>query len=98
MTAREQLWYLIDGIHNKEYDTNTFCDEFVRIYCHETDKDSLTEDERIEFKDLFDMAARFSDYEEDLLIPNAFFSEKDILEKVESIRGKLHSTMQHENS
>lgn len=85
MTAREQLWYLIQGVLDGSYEIKTFCDEFYRIYNFETDKAELTEQEKSEFEEMFEMVARFSDFEEDLKIPNMYFSAEEILTKVRNI-------------
>lgn len=86
MTAREQLWYLISGVVAGDYEVKTFCDEFYRVYNFETDKTQLTEQEKSEFEELFRMVARFSDFEEDLKIPNMYFGEKEILEKAKEVQ------------
>lgn len=85
MTAREQLWYLIQGVLDGSYEIKTFCDEFYRIYNFETDKAELTEQEKSEFEEMFEMVARFSGFEEDLKIPNMYFSAEEILTKVRNI-------------
>ena len=89
MTEREQLWYLINGVLNYKYDVKTFCSEFTRIYDLEVDYDELPDEENVEFADLCEMAARFSDDEKELGIPNMFFSEENILEKVRCVKEKL---------
>lgn len=66
MTAREQLWYLINGVVDGSYEVKFFCDEFYRIYNFETDKTQLIVQEKSEFEELFEMAAQFSEFEEDL--------------------------------
>ena len=86
MTAREQLWYLINGVVDGSYEVKIFCDEFYRIYNFETDKAQLTEQEKGEFEELFEMAARFSEFEEDLKIPNMYFSGDEILAKVREVQ------------
>lgn len=86
MTAREQLWYLINGVLSGSYEVKTFCDEFYRIYNFETDKAELTEQENKEFRELFEMAARFSDFEEDLKLPNVYYSWEEILAKVKEVQ------------
>lgn len=82
MTERESLWYLINGLNNKDYDIKTFCSEFTRIFDLELDYDELNTEERKEFYELCEMAGRFSDDKEELLIPNMYCNEKDIREKV----------------
>jgi len=86
MTAREQLWYLINGVIDGSYEVKIFCDEFERIYNFETDKAQLTEQEKREFEELFRMAARFSVFEEDLKIPNMYFSGEEILAKAKEVQ------------
>lgn len=86
MTAREQLWYLINGVVDGSYEVKTFCDEFERIYNFETDKAEFTEQEKSEFEELFRMVARFSEFEEDLKIPNMYFGKEEILAKVSVVQ------------
>ena len=89
MTEREQLWYLINGVLNYKYDVKTFCAEFTRIYDLEVDYDELSDEENAVFADLCEMATRFSDDEKELGIPNMFFSEENILEKVRCVKEKI---------
>ena len=89
MTAKEQLWYLIKGVLDGSYEVKTFCDEFCRIYNFETDKAELTEQENKAFDELFHMAARFSEFEEDLKFPNMYFSGEEILAKVRVVQKLL---------
>lgn len=86
MTAREQLWYLINGVIDGSYEVKIFCDEFERIYNFETDKAQLTEQEKRGFEELFRMVARFSEFEEDLKIPNMYFSKEEILAKAKEVQ------------
>ena len=86
MTAREQLWYLIHGVQDGSYEVKTFCDGFYRIYNFETDKAELREQEKSEFEELFEMVARFSDFEEDLKIPNMYYSGEEVLAKVKEVQ------------
>lgn len=78
MTAREQLWYLIRGVVNGSYEVTIFCDEFERIYNFETEEEQLSEQERSMFRSLSKMASRFSEFEEDLKIPNMYYNKEDI--------------------
>lgn len=86
MIVKEQLWYLINGVLDGSYEVKTFCDEFYRIYNFETDESQLTEQEKCEFEELFDIVARFSEFEEDLKIPNMYYSGDEILQKVKEVR------------
>ena len=90
MTVREQLWYLINGVVDGSYEVKTFCDEFYRIYNFETDNVQLTEQEKSAFEELFRMAARFSEFEEDLKIPNMYFSREEILDKAKEVQNIPH--------
>ena len=85
MTEKEQLWYLINGLLNNSYDIRIFCSEFTRIYDLEADYEQLTEQENNEFRDLSEMAGRFSDDEAELKIPNMYYSKENILDKVRYI-------------
>lgn len=89
MTEKEQLWYLINGLLNGSYDIKTFCSEYTRIYDLEVDYEQLTEQENNEFGDLCEMAGRFSDDEEELKIPNMYFSKENILDKVRCVKHNL---------
>ncbi len=62
-----------------------FCSEFTRIYNLETDYDKLTNEENIGFRDLCEMAERFSDDLDELKIPHMYFSENEIVEKAKKI-------------
>lgn len=86
MTQKEKIWYLINGVISGSYEVNIFCDEFVRIYGLETDYTRLTEQETHKFKELFEMASRFSEYEEDLKIPNMYFSGEEVLQKAKEVQ------------
>ena len=92
MTEKEQLWYLINGVLSGTYDVKTFCTEFTRIYNLEVDYEQLSEQEKLEFGDLCEMAGRFSDNEEELKIPNMYYSKENILNKTQSIKQTLGYT------
>ncbi len=89
MTHREQLWKLIMDLLSDKYDIHDFCDEFSRIYNLEIDYDTLSPQERFEFNDLCDIADRFSDNEQELAIPNVYFSEQQIRVRAQEIFDKL---------
>lgn len=86
MSTKEQLWYLINGLLDGSYEIKTFCSEFVRIYNLETDYRLLSADENCKFNDLCEMAERFSDDEDELKIPNMYFSEEKIMKRAEHIK------------
>ena len=89
ITENEQLYYLINGVLDGSYQVKTFCSEFTRVYDLEVDYGPLSELENKEFGDLCEMAGRFSDDEEELKIPNVFFSGESILNKAEYVKQLL---------
>lgn len=91
MTEKQQLFYLINNLLSNEYDTATFCKEFTRIYDLELDNDLLNSEEMEFIGDLSDIAARFSDNEEELMIPNMYFSSMDIRNKAKEVKQKIDS-------
>ena len=91
MTEIEQLWYLINGVLNRTYDIKTFCSEFTRIYDLEVDYEQLSEQENSEFGDLCKMTGRFSDNDDELKIPNMYYSKADILDKARYVKQKLEN-------
>ena len=88
MTEKEQLWYLINGVLNNTYDIKTFCFGFTRIYDLEVDYEQLSEQENSEFGE---MAGRFSDDDDELKIPNMYYSKENILEKARYVKQKLEN-------
>jgi len=85
MDAREQLMYLLEKYYMGKYETSTFADEFSRIYDLETDYSQLSNREHELMKGLSIITARFSSNEEDLKIPNAYFSEKEVKQKATKV-------------
>ena len=90
MSSREQLWYLINGLLDGSYCISVFCDEFTRIYNIDCDFSTMTEAEKIGFADIERIACRFSDFEEDLKIPNVFCTEAQVRAKVEEVKKRLN--------
>ncbi len=86
MTEKESLWYLINELVKGSYIVKTFCSEFTRIYDLEIDYDDLSEEENRLFSELCEMAGRFSDDVDELKIPNMYFSEKEIIDKIKQIK------------
>lgn len=85
MTAKEQLWYLVRGVVSGIYELNTFCDEIYRIYNFETDESQLTELEWELFGTLFKMQGRYSEFEEDLKIPNMYITGEELLQMAKTV-------------
>lgn len=82
MTKKEQLYFLLNGLDNGEIEINTFINQFIKIFDLEIDYDELSKDEYTILGNVSDMAARFSDSEEDLKLPNVYYSEKQVREEV----------------
>ncbi len=89
MTDKEKLYYLIKEFIKGNYEANVFCDEFTVQYDIETDYSTLSDDENHYFSELSEITARFSDDTEDLKIPNLYFDEKQINDKVHEVAEKL---------
>ncbi|EIU5899997.1 hypothetical protein L5Q62_001057 [Listeria monocytogenes] len=79
---KEQLYFLLNGLDNGEIEINTFINQFIKIFDLEIDYDELYKEEYTILGKASDMAARFSDNEEDLKLPNVYYSEKQIREEV----------------
>ncbi|EOY2822964.1 hypothetical protein ACVU0Z_000102 [Listeria monocytogenes] len=71
-----------NGLDNGEIEINTFINQFIKIFDLEIDYDELSKDEYTILGNVSDMAARFSDSEEDLKLPNIYYSEKQVREEV----------------
>lgn len=82
MTKKEQLYYLLNGLHNGEININVFTNQFMKIFDLEINYDDLSEKEYTILGNVSDMAARFSDSIEDLKLPNVYFSEQQIKDEV----------------
>lgn len=89
MTAKEKIYYLLVQYQKGEYDTNTFCDQFTVSYDIEVDYDTLSKVENQLFYELSTITARFSPYEEDLKVPNVYYSEQEVKSKVDEVMKKL---------
>ncbi len=89
MSQKEQLLYLIEGLLNKSYAVDIFCNEFTRIYNLEINYDDLTEKENQYFGELCEISARFSNNKEDMKIPKIYSSEEEIVTKAKDIIKEL---------
>lgn len=90
MEAKEKLIYLVKEYIKGKYDTNTFCDQFTLIYDIETDYELLTEQENELFSQITQYTSRYSQYEEDLRIPNMYYNEKNVFDKVKEVAMALN--------
>ena len=89
MTEKEKLYYLVREYSKGNYKTKVFCDEFSNMYNIETDYAILSEVERRYFSDLCEITDRFSEYEDELAIPNMYYSETDVRNAVEKVVAAL---------
>lgn len=89
MTSKEKLYYLLLEYQKNKYDTSTFCDQFTIIFDVEIDYDTLSAVENELFNELSTITARFSSNEDDLKIPNMYYSEHEVKLKVNEILRKL---------
>jgi len=89
LNPKEQLMYLLKHYYMGEYTTIIFVDEFHRIYNFEVTNSDLSQKELELLSELAMMTGRFSFFEEDLKIPNAFFNENDIKQKATAVYVEL---------
>ena len=90
MNAKEKIYYLIREFKKGNYDINTFCDEITNVYNLELKSEDLNELEKKHLSELIIFTSRYSPYENDLKIPNAFFSDSQVRRKVDEIIEKLN--------
>lgn len=85
MNNKEIVLYLLNGLENNKYEAKTFCDEYVEAFRNLEANEIKNCELLLQLEDLMEMAARFSDYEEDLKLKNVYFNEDDIKNKVREI-------------
>ncbi|MGX4584202.1 hypothetical protein [Paenibacillus chitinolyticus] len=77
-TPKERLYWLLRLYKDKEIQAETFCDEFHLTYNHDLDEE-LAETERVLFREIATVAARFSPFEEDhQKYPGVYFTIEDV--------------------
>lgn len=89
MTGKEKLYYLLVEFQKGNYSITTFCDLFSEIFELEINYDSLNNEEYKLFSDLETKTARFSEFEEDLKIPNVYFSAEQVKETINEVVNQL---------
>ena len=89
MKPKEQLMYLLEHYNSGNYTVDVFVDEFYRIFNFETEDSDLSQLEISLFSELSLIIGRFSSCEEDLKMPNAYFSETDVKKKAKEIYNSL---------
>ena len=72
MSERDRLWDLINCLINGTYSPKNFCEEFTRIYEEEVDYSYLSYEEKQNFGEMNEMAARYSDDEGKLKFINKY--------------------------
>ncbi len=85
MNNTEILLYLLKGLEKNEYEAKIFCDEYVDAFKNLKANEMRNSELQLQLEDLLEMAARFSDYEEDLKLKNVYFNEDEIKKKVHEI-------------
>lgn len=85
MTGKERLYYLIENYYNKNYDINTFVDEFCRIYRDELMDSDCSNLEIQIFSELDEICGRFSNYETDEKIAKIYYNENDVNKKINEV-------------
>ena len=85
MSEKEQLYYLLKHYYEDDYTTGVFVDEFDRIYNLEVDYTTLSDEENKLMGELSVITGRFSPCEEELKIPNVYFSESDVKQKATEV-------------
>lgn len=83
MSVKELLCYLIKHIKLGNYDISTFCDIFTNLVNLEMRKEVFTEKEKKIFEELNKYTSRFSPFEKNLKISNAFYYEKIVREQID---------------
>lgn len=87
---KQRLYWLIDEYLLGKIDEPTFCDEFYYSYDLEIKNGMLNDVERGAFFELSEVAARFSQYEEDhKLDPHAFATANELRKKIIETKEKL---------
>jgi hypothetical protein len=89
MSERDRLWDLINCLINGTYSPKNFCEEFTRIYEEEVDYSYLSYEEKQNFGEMSEMAARYSDDEGKLKFINKYFSASDIIENAKDIKLRM---------
>ena len=75
MNNKEQLYYLVIAYHKNKYSTSNFCNQLTDIFYHHLEENDLEEKEYNLFMKLCEIADRYSEFDEDLLLSNVFLSE-----------------------
>ncbi|MFC9775303.1 magnesium and cobalt transport protein CorA [Paenibacillus chitinolyticus] len=89
-TPKERLCWLLRLYKGKEIEAETFCDEFHMTYHYELNDEEVTETERVLFREIATVAARFSPFEEDhQKYPGVYFTTEDVERVVRTNSNKL---------
>ncbi len=85
MTEKEKLYYLITEFTTGNYNAKEFCEEFSTIYNTKINYAKLNKTERQYFSDLSEITNRFSQYEDELVMPNMYYSAADVRKAAEKV-------------
>lgn len=88
MTMIEKFLYLISEYNRGNYSTSDFC-ELITLYYRDWEDGSLSPSAEKWLHALDELCGRFSEYPEDLAIPNAFVEEKVIKVYTQSFPAEL---------
>jgi hypothetical protein len=89
MSPKENIYYLLREYINGNYEMEIFCDEYTQTFDIELDYNTLNEEEYKLLAELSVFTGRFSPFEEDLKIPNVYFSQEQVMRKIKEVYNKL---------
>ena len=88
-TDKRRLYWLIDQYLSNKIDEDTFGSDFHDTLVNEMYYEGLSEIEKEVFRDLHDVAERFSEYEEDHKLWSGFTTAQQLREKLLETKEKL---------
>ena len=89
MTPKEEVYFLLEEFNSGNYTVKDFSELFSFTYFRKINTDELNKKEKRLYRELADMTDRFSPFEEDLKIPNMYFSESDVKQKAQVVFEEL---------
>lgn len=89
MDSKSKLYYMLEQVYMNNYRISDFAEWFSIIYDHEINNDELSNYENELFGELAEITNRFSPFEEDLKIPNCYYSADVVREKAIEVYFKL---------
>ena len=93
MNKRQQLYYLLESFLKNEYEIQSFCDAFEKIFYPSIPGNELTPDELKLFEALGEIVTRYTPFAEDLEnYPGVYKSGTDVKNAIYTIADKLKGT------